>query len=68
MKRSSATAAVQVSAPAAGAPMLKPTPEALLKFQLRTYQPRAAANEPPTADRAPSSIKDAIVRWLDEQL
>jgi hypothetical protein len=42
----------------------------LLRFALKTYQPRAAPLLP-TREREPAvpqSIKDAIVRWLDEQL
>ena len=42
----------------------------LLRFALKTYQPRAAP-QLPSLERepaAPQSIKDAIVRWLDEQL
>jgi hypothetical protein len=46
-----------------------PVADALLTFKLRHYQPRAAAM--PGRERvlaAPGSIKDAIIRWLDEQL
>ena len=65
--RSSATAVavVHVSAPAAEPQV----PRALLHFPLKAYQPREAPAPGPLAPPpAPQSIKDAIVRWLDEQL
>lgn len=65
MKRAAAAVAI-TSAPG------QSVPEALLNFPLRPYQPRAAAEPYPSLiadpEPAPQSIKDAIVRWLDEQL
>jgi hypothetical protein len=42
--------------------------EGLLRFQMKAYTPRAAAPLPSREGAVPQSIKDAIVRWLDEQL
>lgn len=42
----------------------------LLRFALKAYQPRAAPQLPgrEREPAAPQSIKDAIDRWLNEQL
>ena len=63
MKRSAAVAVAQVEAPAAEAPIR----EGLLRFALKPYQPRGSAH-PPRSERPAQSIKDAVIRWLDEQL
>jgi hypothetical protein len=42
--------------------------DALLRFPMKPYQPRAAAPSPAREPGVPQSIKDAIIRWLDEQL
>jgi hypothetical protein len=42
--------------------------EGLLRFPMKAYAPRAAVPLPPREPALPQSIKDAIVRWLDEQL
>ncbi|HYV44228.1 MAG TPA: hypothetical protein VFA20_05170 [Myxococcaceae bacterium] len=43
-------------------------PEGPLRFKLKAYAPRVTAPTPPREPALPQSIKDAIVRWLDEQL
>jgi hypothetical protein len=40
----------------------------LLRFPMKAYQPRAAIPMPAREPALPQSIKDAIVRWLDEQI
>jgi len=42
--------------------------DALLRFPMKAYAPRAAPLLPPPEPALPQSIKDAIVRWLDEQM
>jgi len=66
VKRAAAVAVTMAGASAPG----QSVPEALLHFPLRPYQPRAAPEPylPLELEPAPQSIKDAIVRWLDEQL
>lgn len=46
----------------------KDAAEVLLRFPMKAYAPRAAPLTPPREPALPQSIKDAIVRWLDEQL
>jgi hypothetical protein len=48
-----------------------PVADGLLSFKLKHYQPRGAVAGRALRDRkprVPQTIKDAIVRWLDEQL
>jgi len=57
-----------VKSAAAATSTTEAVPEGLLRFKLKAYAPRAAISTPPREPALPQSIKDAIVRWLDEQL